>query len=358
MNVCIFGEHSSVIPLVERLSNKYRTSLFVDTIEICRSIDNNVGCEVIYNPVELERHSVFLICVEVPYSPLEYSLNFNLLLKYSKMVKNYAAPDSIVVVGSAVPVGTTRKIFKDSDFYVLFSSTLLNVVDVDEYPLIIGGIDDRSEVVGMKFLNTLFGAVLRTGNLEVAEAAILFKNTNALVQKAFLNEFAEYCESIDLDPYHVIEYDKCNNRYSPWIGHKSNEYSSYYLLNSDEWPILSAATRQIESRPRHMYDKIVSRFCGNNKYDELYKKSFLVVGLGSEVGSLEVDNSPALQIIKYLELEGALVTRFDLFIDRYSTMPDMFHNSGAPRFDGIVVLLPYLVSTWEKFDNVLFLCRH
>jgi UDP-glucose 6-dehydrogenase len=146
---------------------------------------------------------------------------------------------------------------------------------------------------------------------------------------------------------------------SPCVGKAENDLSARQLIFHDEdWPVLYSAHNQLERQPNKTYERIVEIYCGKQNYDELHKKCFLFVGIGEQIGSMTTKNSPVLAIINYLEMEGAVVKKYDMFIEEYSDIPHMEHNSGLPRFDGIIIIHPYLISKWEQYSYATFFCRH
>ena len=370
MKVCIFGEKSSyhTQTLVDLFSKKHNVMWFVDDIGIAREIvANNNITKVCYNPIEIEGQDVFIICNETVFNPITRKVDITKLSNTVEIIKRYGRKGCTVVLESIVGIGTTRKFFGSTDMHAAYSpsrfdSTLVGVLPND-IPKLIGGIDEESENLVMQLYTTVFNVVVRTGKAEIAEGAALLEKANTIIQKAFLNEFSDFCNRINLDVHHVIDaaatgIDK-KLLPSPWIGNCTNDMSARHLIyHEEDWPVLFSAMEQMERRPKKIYEQIVEIYCGKKNYDELHKKCFLVVGLGENIGSTSTLNSPVLEIINELLLEGAKVEKFDLFIEEYSSIPQMEHNSGLPKFDGVLVFHPYLVSRWEKLSYTTFFCRH
>jgi UDP-N-acetyl-D-mannosaminuronate dehydrogenase len=365
MKICVFGESSSfhTETVVNLFKDKHSVTWFIANInDAAKVIPDNF--KVTYEPSDLEGQSVYIICTETGFNNLTRKVSVNNLTDDIDLVKLYGSPGCTVIVESLVGIGMTRKLFKDVDMHVVcspsnFDSTSMSPLPVD-IPKLIGGGDEESEILVMQLFVIIYISVIMCGTAEIAEGAALLEMSNKVVQKAFLNEFADYCTRIKLDVHHVIDVAR-NTRFiaSPWVGNSTNDNSAQQLIyNDDDWPVLSSAALQLERRPALIYERIVERYCGKKNYDELHKKAFLVVGVGEHVGSTSTRYSPVLEIINLLELEGAKVKRFDLYIDGYSEIPTLLHNSGLPKFDGILVMHPYLVSKWEKLPYTTFFCRH
>lgn len=370
MKVCIFGDrdcyHSET--LVDLFKKNHNVMLFVNSIGIARELmSSNNDIKITYNPVDIEGQDVFIICNETSFDNITQKVNITNIVNTIEIIKRYGRKGCTVIIESTVGVGTTRKYFGNSDMHAAYSPSRFDSSNIcimpKDIPKLIGGIDDESERLVMQLYSTVFNVIVRTGTCEVAEGAALLEKAAKIVQKAFLNEFSDFCERIKLDVHHVIDAaGTCmNNKLttSPWIGKSTNDMSARHLIyHEEDWPVLHSAVQQLEKRPKLIYEKIVEHYCGKKNYDELHKKCFLMVGLGEQIGSTSTKNSPVMEIIKDLEIEGAVVIKYDMFIDEYSQVPTMEHNSGLPRFDGIIVMHPYLVSKWESYSYTTFLCRN
>lgn len=370
MKVCIFGDKGSfhVETIIELFSKKHNVMWMVEDIGTARELMTEfTQIKISYNPIDIEYQDVFIICNETRFNDLSQKVDITRLIDTVELVKRYARKGSTVILESTVGVGTTRKLFGTSGMQVSYSPSRFDnsVVGIaqNDIPKLIGGIDEESERLAMQLYSTVFNVIIRTGSCEIAEGAALLEKSTKIVQKAFLNEFSDFCNRINLDVHHVIDAaGTCIDKKllpSPWIGNSTNDMSARHLIyHEEDWPVLYSAVQQLEKRPKNIYNKIVEIYCGKNNYDELHKKCFLVVGLGESIGSMTIRNSPVLSIIHDLELEGAKVIKFDMFIEEYSKVPEMNHNSGLPRFDGVLVFHPYLVSEWEKYSYTTFFCRH
>lgn len=370
MKVCVFGDKGSfhTNSILDIFSKNHDVMLCVDDIGIAREIiAENPNINVSYNPVDIETQDVFIICNETDFNNMSQKIDITRITNVVELIKRYARKGATVVLESIVGVGTTRKLFGTSGFRVSYSpgrfdNTLIGTKSTD-IPKLIGGIDEESERLAMQLYSTVFNTIIRTGSSEVAEGAALLEKSSNIVQKAFLNEFADFCDRINLDVHHVIDAaGTCMDKKllpSPWVGNSTNDMSARHLIyHEDDWPVLYSATQQLERRPMKIYDRIVNIYCGKENYDELRKKCFLIVGLGEKIGSTTTRNSPILEIINSLMLEGAKIVKYDMFIDEYSKIPVMKHNSGLPRFDGILVMHPYNIPLWEKYPYTTFFCRH
>jgi UDP-N-acetyl-D-glucosamine dehydrogenase len=266
-----------------------------------------------------------------------------------------------------VGVGVTRKLFTGLKVNCAYSPTNFDPNNVTENPIdlpkLVGGMGEESEVLAMQLYETVYNSVIRTGSPEVAEAAVMLKRAKQTMEDALMNEFADYCDTVpNLDIHEVIDATTTGNRDPrtalPWIG-RTDDVNSRHLMSTKEelWPVLSVASAQLCARPLKIYNRIVDRYCGG-KFDKLHKMAFLIVGVGAIIGSPDIKDSPVLDIIRHLELEGALVVQYDMFIKDHDILPEMKHNSGRNKFDGILVMHPYNASHWDKYKETMYFCKH
>ena len=323
------------------------------------------------DPTSLSNVDLFVICVELNNVGVTREIDLTPMLEVSQLVRRFAHTGSTVIIESKVGVGVTRKFFTGVEVHCSYSPSQFNPDDsVDDITnkttKLVGGMDEESEVLAMQFYETIYDTVIRTGSPEVAEAAVMLKSAQETVQEAFINEFSDFCDMVGLDVHKVIDATSVGHREDPrvklpWIGRRHDVDSKLLMtIPGLAWPILSAASEQLITRPSTSYKKIVDIYCSGN-YDKLHKLAFLVVGLGTVVGSSDTKDSPVLDIIRHLELEGAAVTKYDMFVSRYSTLPELTYNSGRCKFDGILVMHPYMVSMWDDptlRKHTTFFCRH
>jgi UDP-N-acetyl-D-mannosaminuronate dehydrogenase len=365
--VCVFGEQGSyhTETIIDLFKKVYDVMWFVDNIGTAMELAaTNTDITMSYNPIDIERYNVFIVCNEAVFNTYTQKVDITNIITSVDLIKRYGRNDSTVIIESTVGVGTTRKLFGITDMNVAYSPSRFDNTNASimpsDIPKLIGGIDNNSERVVFDLYTRVFNVIVPTGTCEIAEGATLLERANTIVQKAFINEFAHYCKRMKLDVHRIIDASMNKNMTtSPCVGKAENDLSARQLIFHDEdWPVLYSAHNQLERQPNKTYERIVEIYCGKQNYDELHKKCFLFVGIGEQIGSMTTKNSPVLAIINYLEMEGAVVKKYDMFIEEYSDIPHMEHNSGLPRFDGIIIIHPYLISKWEQYSYATFFCRH
>jgi len=374
MKVCVVGIGYIAEKNIELFKAKHSVSIYVPypiSVEESMSLRSRTGAvPIYYDPTTLSSIDLFVICLELPYNDVKQNVVMERFLEVSQAIRRFAHSGSTVIVETKLSIGSTRKYFTGVDVHCSYSPSVIthdstNTEIVEKSIKLVGGLDEESELLAMQFLETIYNNVIRTGTPEVAEAVVMLNAAQVTVQEALINEFADFCDTVDLDVHQVIDAasvgDNRDKRVKlPWIGRKCDNDSSLTMSShTDRWPILSVASGRLTTRPSKIYKQIVERFCKGN-FDKLHKMAFLVVGVGTTIGSSDMTDSPVLEIIRYLEMEGAAVSKYDMFVDKYSKLPVLKYNSGKCKFDGILVMHPYMTQTWKnEYGNLtMYFCRH
>lgn len=375
MKVCIIGYGYCAEQNIEVYQKKHNVSLLVPfpiTVEETMALRQRTTIPIYYDYDSVSQCDIYVVCLELNFSDTEQNINLEPLTDVVIGLRRNIREGSTILLETTVGVGVTRKMFTGLKFHCVHSPTVFDPNNITQnpqnQPKLLGGMDEESEQLAMQFYEPFYGNVVRTGSPEVSEAAVMLQKAKKTVEEALMNEFADFCDMVpNLDIHEVIDATTVGDRDPraslPWIG-RAVDTDSYHLISSSVnnrpaslWPVLTAASDQLTSRPGKIYRSIVDRYA-SGEFDNLHKMAFLVVGLGKVMGSPDTTNSPVMAIITKLELEGAKVDKYDMFIDEYQDLPDMTHNSGRDKYDGILVMHPYNPQIWKKYKQTTFYCRH
>lgn len=334
MNICVIGFTQTALAIIELL---YKCE------------DHKV--KSIEHPCKLnEKQDMLIVCCELSTENVD-------------TINEICDDDCLLVIETRSPqIGTIKQLFGTKK--VAYSPGRFDAGRMDwepeEIPKLVGGISQEVEERVLLVYDQFFQSLIGTNSIEAAEAAKLYEDYHRLVNIAFANEFGDLCYKNNLDPYLVMDlaYTKpfgFEGPYFPWVGVRNISYPK--SDNEDELDILSTCTRWLYFRPRETFNKIVDRFCKGD-HDKIHEKRFLVVGIGYKAFSHITEGSPIIDIINFLRWEGAKVDIYDLFVKKFSNLPDLHHNSGRDVYDGIIVFHPYSLSQWSNFKNVLYFCKH
>jgi len=168
---------------------------------------------------EIKDADVILIDVQTPTD--EHGIpHYESLKEVSKEVGRYIKKRALVVIESTVAPGTTEFIVKPIieqesklkagvDFFLAFSYERVMVGrlihNIQQYPRIIGGIDEKSTKLAMDVYKHIVKSTLHPTDSLTAEVAKVVENTYRDVNIAFANEVGLMCESLGIDVFKVRE---------------------------------------------------------------------------------------------------------------------------------------------------------
>lgn len=247
------------------------------------------------------------------------------------------SPNTLVIVETTVPIGTTRNRLKPileqasglqegRDFYLVFSPERVMTGrvfnDLKAYPKIIGSLTKDGAQAAISFYQTVLDfndrADLNRANgvwdlcsAEAAEMVKLVETTYRDVNIALANQFASHAEELDLDIFEIIEAANSqpySHIHSPGIsvgGHCIPVYSRLYSLTDPTASLVSLAREVNESVPVRAVDRIVS------SYGSLVRSNVLILGLAYRPGVKEHAFSGVFELEKVLRDHGATTKVLD-----------------------------------------------
>jgi len=238
----------------------------------------------------------------------------------------YVGKDSLFVIRSTVPVGTTgkliipllkeREVFKDSEPMVaVFPERTAEGKALEELKQLpqLGAANSPRALNRAKELFSFVREFIPLNSLEAAEAAKLFSNVYRDVQFALANEFALLAEEWGFDAYQVIEAVNRNypraNIAAPGLGVgglclSKDTYLLAYSAKKAE-PKVSLQAREVNEE---MILKELSRVLPLVKGNKA-----LVCGLAfkGQPETNDVRNSPGVEVVKTLLNRNFVVYGFD-----------------------------------------------
>ena len=225
----------------------------------------------------ISESDIYFICVPTPLKDnnLEPDLNYVMTaaLEISKVMKN----ESIIILESTSPVGTTRKVYD----FLLNERGDLNKIHVGYCPervlpgniihelknndRVIGGVDSKAtEKISTFYEKFIDGNILKT-TAETAELCKLSENSFRDVNIAFANELSLICDKHNIDSDELIGLANRHPRVSilqPGVGVGGHciAVDPYFLVSGNkEITKLIQTSREVNSfKPKWVANKIVS----------------------------------------------------------------------------------------------------
>ncbi|MEV4373672.1 nucleotide sugar dehydrogenase [Nonomuraea sp. NPDC049637] len=183
-------------------------------------------------------------------------------------------PETLVVVRSTVPVGTSRKVvlppltarWGGAKVVMAPERTIQGQAlrELVELPQVIGGLDEESLRAGVEVFQGLADQIVPVSSLETAEMVKLSNNCHTDLIYAFGNEIALIAEQHGLDPLEVIratnlDYPRPDLAKPGYVGGGCLSKDPYIMIAStSRSPYLVGQARKLNERlPAHVAERVV-----------------------------------------------------------------------------------------------------
>jgi UDP-N-acetyl-D-mannosaminuronic acid dehydrogenase len=193
---------------------------------------------------------VAVICVSTPVDLSTHEPYVQNLDAAARHIAEVCGPDTLVVVRSTVPVGTSRQVVLPPLLRAWGSALLVMAPErtiqgqalreLVELPQVVGGLDEPSLARGVEFFGGLAKQVVPVSTLETAELVKLTNNCHTDVIYAFGNQVAMLTERLGLDPLEVI---RATNLDYPRPDIAKPGYVGGGCLSKDPYILLAGAAR-------------------------------------------------------------------------------------------------------------------
>jgi UDP-N-acetyl-D-glucosamine dehydrogenase len=246
----------------------------------------------------------------------------------------------LVVLESTTYPGTTREVMKPRleenglvvgrDVFLAFSPERVDpgnpVYHTKNTPKVVGGITPDCTQVAAHLYRAVIDTVVPVASTEAAELVKLLENTFRSVNIGLVNEMAIICEKLGVDVWEVIEaaatkpFGFMKFTPGPGIGGHCIPLDPHYLA----WKMrsLNYKTRFIDvaseinsEMPAFVVQKIARAL--NDARKAVNGSRALVLGVAYKRDIDDMRESPALDVIKLLEEQGAEVVYHDPHVPRY-----------------------------------------
>ncbi len=232
----------------------------------------------IFVDVELPKNTVdvAVLSVATPVDEQTNQPNLSNLAAGARQVATTCAPDTLVVVRSTVPVGTSRRIVLPALVESWGQAARLVMApertiqgqalrELVELPQVVGGLDEASLAAGLDFFAGLAARLVPVSSLEAAELVKLANNCHTDLIYAYGNEIALIAERHGLDPLEVIratnvDYPRPDLARPGYVGGGCLSKDPYLMVSSagGREPFLVGQARRLnEHLPVHVAGRVV-----------------------------------------------------------------------------------------------------
>jgi UDP-N-acetyl-D-glucosamine dehydrogenase len=279
---------------------------------------------------------VISICVPTPLSKTR-DPDVSYILAASEAVAGGLRKGQLVVLESTTYPGTTREVMLPAleatgltvgeDFHLCFSPERVDpgnaTWNTKNTPKVVGGITEGCTEAGKAFYERFLDTVVPVSSSEAAEMTKILENTFRAVNIGLVNETAIIADRLGVDIWEVIDAASTKPfgfmRFTPGpgLGGHCIPVDPHYL--SWKMRTLNYKTRFIElaseinsEMPYFVVDKV--REALNRRQKAVNGSSILLLGVAYKRDIEDVRESPALDVLKLLEDDGATVSYHDPFV--------------------------------------------
>jgi len=308
------------------------------------------------------------ICVPTPLSKFK-DPDVSFIVAATESVKRTLRRGQAIMLESTTYPGTTREILLPAlestglkvgvDFFLAFSPERVDpgnpVYGARNTPKVVGGITPDCRRVAMALYQPAIDTLVPVSTTEAAELVKLLENTFRSVNIGLVNEMAIVCDKLGVDVWEVIEaaatkpFGFMKFLPGPGLGGHCIPIDPHYLA----WKMrgLNYKTRFIDlagelntEMPVFWVRKVAEAL--NDQGRAVRGASVLVLGVAYKRDIEDVRESPALDIIRLLEQQGARVSYHDPHVPTFREDAHEFHS------------VPLTPATLEAADCVLIVTDH
>ncbi len=285
---------------------------------------------------KLKQVDCVAICVPTPLSKTK-DPDVTYILSAVKQVKKYLHKNMLVVLESTTYPGTTEELIRPllektglkvgTDFFLAFSPERIDPGNerytTKNTPRIVGGTTPKCRKIAKVLYEQVINHAHMVSSTQAAEMVKLLENTFRSVNIALVNEVALMCDRLKIDVWEIIDAASTkpfgfmpfypgpglgghripnNPHYLAWKLKSLNYYSRFIELAGD-----------INS---HMPEYVVERVSRalNATGTALKGAKVIVLGVAYKRDISDLRESPALDVIRLLENDGAKVSYTDPYV--------------------------------------------
>jgi UDP-N-acetyl-D-glucosamine dehydrogenase len=284
----------------------------------------------------LSECDIISICVPTPLSKTR-DPDVSYVVAAARAVAAGLRPGQLVILESTTYPGTTREVVLPilaesgleigTDFFLCFSPERVDpgnaVWQVHNTPKVIGGLTPACARLGAAAYGEVLEHIVPVSTTEAAELTKLLENTFRAINIALVNEMAQVADRLDVDIWEVIDaaatkpFGFMKFTPGPGIGGHCIPLDPHYL--SWKMKTLNYRTRLIEvaseinaEMPEYVVDKV--REALNEHRKPVRDSRILVLGVSYKKDVGDVRESPAIDIMKLLDGQGADIRYHDPFV--------------------------------------------
>ena len=276
------------------------------------------------------------ICVPTPLNK-QKNPDISHINSVMKNMKDFIHHNMLIVLESTSYPGTTRELVLPKleskglrvgyEFYLCFSPERVDPGNkkykTANTPKVLGGITPNCGVMGELLYKTIVDEVVMVSSPETAEMVKLLENTFRAVNIGLANEVAIMCEKLGVDVWEVIDAAATKPfgfmKFTPGPGLGGHcipidpHYLSWKLKTLDyNARFIQLAGEINTAMPLHVVGLVQKGL--NQLRKSIRGSQILVIGVAYKKNVDDVRESPALDVMKLLENDGAELSFYDPYV--------------------------------------------
>lgn len=313
------------------------------------------------DPAVLGDADAIVICVPTPLNKTKDPDN-SFILAAADVIAAHMRPQQLVVLESTTFPGFTREVLlprlsqgglrPDHDFFLAFSPERVDPGNRDfqiaNTPKVLGGISATSLDVARALYGAFIQRLVPVTSTDAAEMAKLLENTFRAVNVGLVNEIAIMCGRLGLDSGEIIAaaatkpFGFMPFHPGPGLGGHCLPVDPHYL----SWKLRTltydarfiALADDINSAMPEYVTSLVARAL-NDRRKTVRGARLLVCGVAYKRDADDIRESPALDILRLLQREGADVDYHDPLVPTLSLAAQTLHSAPLQpdRYDAVVI---------------------
>jgi UDP-N-acetyl-D-glucosamine dehydrogenase len=316
----------------------------------------------------LAKQDIVIICVPTPLRKSREP-DMSYIVSASEQIAQYIHKGQLIVLESTTYPGTTDELILSRleesglsvgrDFALAFSPERIDPGNKQyttrTIPKVVGGITPHCTQLATALYGSIIQQTVPVSSTRTAEMVKLLENTFRAVNIGLVNELAQICERLDVNVWEVIDAAKTKPfgfmpfYPGPGIGGHCIPSDPMYLawksrVHGKEARFIELATQVNGSMPEYVVQKVARAL--NLKKKALCGSRILLLGMAYKKDIDDLRDSPAFDVVRLLEQEGALVDYHDPCVATVSF--------GSLKRESVELT----ATTLKKYDCAVILTNH
>lgn len=301
---------------------------------VVESALNSGHLTVSFQPEEAD---AFLIAVPTPFYEDQYGehdgrkyrlADMRAVISATEAILPYLRKGNLVILESTSPPRTTMDLVKPilersglkagADFYLCYSPERVLpgqiLRELIENARVVGGITPESAEAGCALYATFVKGEIIATDATTAEMVKLMENTTRDVSIAIANEFARLAEKFGVDVWEAIRLANRHPRINilspgPGVGGHCISVDPWFLVETapELTPLIYHARQVNDGQPHFVVEKV------RQALGSLKDKRIAALGLAYKPDVDDLRESPAVEVVRLLQKEGAQVKAWEPF---------------------------------------------